>query len=422
MNWFENIELAFTGLFLNKMRSLLTMLGIIIGIGSVIAIFTIGNSFEGYLLSELQGFGASNITVAIREKDSDNAIRNNSSMDAVTSVMVDENSLITQDMIDQLEREYENEIAAISLSQTVGVGYSSNNQESVNVTVIGGNNAYLSVNDVTLIEGRYFTDYELNNANKVAIISEDYVENLKVSGSIIGENIEVITGERLNTYTVVGIYESEDTSSSLLSQSDVASNLYIPLSLGQKQSSSYNFQNFMVSVNSDVNAIEFAQVVSTFMNNFYIKNLDYEIQAISLDSVVETMSGLIDTLKIAISAIAALALLVGGIGVMNIMYVSITERTKEIGTRKALGATNVSIQMQFITESVILTLVGGVLGIVFGLVLGLIGSTLLGFPGAASITDILLAVGTSMVIGIFFGYYPSNKAAKMDPIEALRYE
>jgi putative ABC transport system permease protein len=134
------------------------------------------------------------------------------------------------------------------------------------------------------------------------------------------------------------------------------------------------------------------------------------------------MSSLLSTLELAISAIAALALLVGGIGVMNIMLVSITERTREIGIRKALGATNLSIQMQFIIESAIITLMGGLLGIIFGVSLGYIGSIVLGYPGSANLWDILLAVGTSILIGVFFGYYPANKAAKLDPIEALRYE
>ena len=123
-----------------------------------------------------------------------------------------------------------------------------------------------------------------------------------------------------------------------------------------------------------------------------------------------------------IAAIAAISLLVGGIGVMNIMLVSVTERTREIGTRKAIGATNGNIRMQFVVESVIICSIGGVIGILFGGVLGYVGSTLIGAPAVPKLSYILLAVGFSMAIGIFFGYYPANKAAKMDPVEALRYE
>jgi putative ABC transport system permease protein len=146
------------------------------------------------------------------------------------------------------------------------------------------------------------------------------------------------------------------------------------------------------------------------------------VRAFSLESMADTINDVLGTITIAISLIAAISLLVGGIGVMNIMLVSITERTREIGTRKALGAPNSSIRIQFIVESMIICLIGGAIGIVLGLVLGSVGAYFLASPARTSIGNISLAVGFSMAIGIFFGYYPANKAAKLDPIEALRYE
>ena len=141
-----------------------------------------------------------------------------------------------------------------------------------------------------------------------------------------------------------------------------------------------------------------------------------------MESMTESMSDMIGTVSIAISFIAGISRLVGGIGVMNIMLVSITERTREIGTRKALGAKNSSIRFQFIIESMILCLIGGILGIFGGFLLGVIAASILGYSAAVPVAAIIVAVGFSMVIGIFFGYYPANKAARMDPIEALRYE
>ena len=151
-------------------------------------------------------------------------------------------------------------------------------------------------------------------------------------------------------------------------------------------------------------------------------NEDYEISTTTMTSLTESMNDMINTVSIAVSFIAGISLLVGGIGVMNIMLVSITERTREIGTRKALGAKNSSIRLQFIIESVILCLIGGILGIVVGFVLGAIAAVALGYSAAVPVTAVIVSTIFSMVIGIFFGYYPANKAAKLNPIEALRYE
>ena len=161
---------------------------------------------------------------------------------------------------------------------------------------------------------------------------------------------------------------------------------------------------------------------STRWASYYTRNDSWTVSASSLASLLDSMTSMMNTVSLGISAIAALSLLVGGIGVMNIMMVSVTERTREIGTRKALGAPASAIRMQFITESVILCLIGGFIGIVLGLALGTVLSNVVGYAAKPSIAAILIAVGFSMAIGVFFGYYPANKAAKLDPIEALRYE
>lgn len=421
MNWLENIELAFTGLFLNKLRSFLTMLGIIIGIGAVIAIFTIGNSFQGYMSSELQTLGANNITVVVAAKDSEIETRGNPFGPISSDLSLDTDDLIQDFMIEALYDEYQSSIYSLSLSQSVGSGQSRSLEDYANINILGINNDFILANDLEIIEGRSLSTQEQRLNSKVALVSEKTIDLLNLSKPI-GERLEILVGERLYSYTIVGVFADDSTSSSSQNEQDIASSLYIPLGLAQLQSDSSGYQNFTIVTENGVDSSDFAKVVNTYMNNFYLNNSSYEVRANSLESVAETMSSLLSTLELAISAIAALALLVGGIGVMNIMYVSITERTKEIGTRKALGATNLSIQIQFITESAILTLVGGLIGIGFGLLLGLFGSSLLGYPGSANLMDMLIAVGTSMLIGIFFGYYPATKAAKMDPIEALRYE
>lgn len=425
MNFIENIELSISGLLLNKMRSLLTMLGIIIGIGSVIAIFTIGNSFQGYMSSELQTLGANNITVSVREKDSDSSNQRRNPF-SVTSGISDLNSSdeIQMYMVDALINEYDESILAVNITESVGSGKSINGEYYANLSLLGVNEGYIQTNDLTLVEGRVFSNTDYTNDRKLALVSSNYVSNLNLQGNVIGSSVDVLVNNRITSFTIIGVYEYVESSlvGSTTSEKDVSSNFYIPLNTANTMTSNNSYQSITIVTESGVDSTMFAKTVNTFMNNYYSNNQKYEISASSLESLADTMSSLLNTLELAISAIAALALLVGGIGVMNIMLVSITERTKEIGTRKALGATNLSIQIQFITESAIITLIGGILGVVFGLLLGFLGSSLLGYPGSADIIDILVAVGTSILIGVFFGYYPANKAAKLDPIEALRYE
>lgn len=162
--------------------------------------------------------------------------------------------------------------------------------------------------------------------------------------------------------------------------------------------------------------------ITTFFEPYYRNNASYKVSALTLSGMVQMLTTLLGTITTAISIIAGIALLVGGIGVMNIMLVSVTERTREIGTRKALGAKNSSIRVQFIVEAMIICLIGGFIGLILGMVLGITASNILGYPARPSISGIIISIGFSMAIGLFFGYFPANKAAKMNPIDALRYE
>ena len=423
MNFWENVELSLSGLFLNKMRSFLTMLGIIIGIGSVIAIFTVGNSFTNYMNSTMQSMGANNITVSVRQRDS-----NDSGIGLLTinsgQQQIDSKDEIQKFMIDDLESTYGDQIKSISLSNTVGSGKTTIGKNYANLSLMGVNNGYITANNIKLTEGRFFTEAENQSKKKLCVVSDKYVDNLGLTGNIIGRQVDIRVNDLITTYSIVGVYEYQKNSmgATTSSDKDLSTNTYIPINVANQISDTGSYPSFTIVTNVGVDSTDFASTTQTFMNNYYKNNKDYSISASSMESMVDTMSSMLNTLKIAISAIAAIALLVGGIGVMNIMLVSITERTREIGTRKALGAKNSSIRIQFVTESALICLIGGIFGILFGSGLGLLASRLLGYAGSASITDILLAVGFSIAIGIFFGYYPANKASKLDPIEALRYE
>jgi putative ABC transport system permease protein len=422
MNFWENVSLSLSGLLLNKMRSFLTMLGIIIGIGSVIAIFTVGDSFTNYMSSTLQSFGANNITVSVRDRNS--TVSGRGAFGDQAQAKIDDKNKIQSFMIDDLVSEYGSQIDSVSLSNTVGTGKTTIKKKYANLSLIGVNEGYIKANDVQLTEGRFFTNDENTADKKLCVVSDKYLSNLGYSGNVIGQQVDIKVNDLITNYTIIGVYKYTQSSTGMTTTSDqdLSTNVYIPINVANRIAGSTRYQSFSIVTSVGVNSTDFATTVQTYMNNFYSKNLDYTISASSMESLVSSMSSLINTLKLAISAIAAIALLVGGIGVMNIMLVSITERTKEIGTRKALGAKNSGIRIQFVTESALICFIGGIIGVLFGTGLGLIVSTVMGYSGSASISNIIVAVGFSIAIGIFFGYYPANKAAKLDPIEALRYE
>jgi putative ABC transport system permease protein len=198
--------------------------------------------------------------------------------------------------------------------------------------------------------------------------------------------------------------------------------LYIPLSTAKKDVLEKNFHSFTVVAKADEDINALTKRFQQFFDGVYATNRDWKATAFNMTSMLDTMTSMLNKVTAAVAVIAAISLIVGGIGVMNIMLVSVTERTKEIGTRKALGAKTFHIQLQFLIEAVIVTVTGGVIGIVLGLGLGALVSLIMGVGVTASLPMILLSFLFSMAIGLFFGLYPASKAAKLDPIDALRYE
>lgn len=422
MQLFDNIRLAFSSLWTNKLRALLTMLGIIIGIGSVIAIVTLGDSLTGSITDSLQGFGINNITVSLQRKSEDDETTGG----AVRMFGMENPSsedLFTNAMIEEFRTAYPDEIYAIALSQSLGSGQVQQDDTTVQVTAMGVNEEYALANNVNLLHGRFVKDSD--GERQIAVVSDVFCESVfGTSGvSVLGQEFELSVNGQLLRFYVAGVYEYDDDGFVSMTGSDPVTELCLPLEAAQKLSGGETgYQSFTVVASTDTDTTAFLEQVESFFASFYTRNESYTATASSMESMLEEMTSMLNTVKLAISAIAAISLLVGGIGVMNIMLVSITERTREIGTRKALGAPGFAIRMQFITEAVVICLVGGALGVALGVGLGAAGAGLLGYAAKPSLTAIGLAVGFSMLIGVFFGYYPASKAAKMDPIDALRYE
>ncbi len=428
----ENIKMALQALFANKMRSLLTMLGIIIGIGSVIAIMTVSSSLTTSISDSFQEMGANNITVSLKQKDSETETRSNGMKfgGMVRSSDITEEDRISEDMISEMNQEYGDQIEAISIEESVGTGTANLGSEEANISLTGINEKYDKANNLTLLAGRMLTKADLKGEKKVILVSDQVVNTLfdGDKDQALWQPVRVEINNESETYYIVGVYEYEESSNSEYSSdsdSDVTTSAYIPLDTAKEvYHLDAGYTRFTVVTKTSVESVSnMAEELETFFNmKYYQSSDDYEISTSTMESMMDSMNDMVQTVSIAIAFIAGISLLVGGIGVMNIMLVSITERTREIGTRKALGAKNSSIRLQFIVESVVLCLLGGILGILTGLILGAIAAKILGYAASAPIAAIFVAVGFSMVIGVFFGYYPAGKAAKLDPIEALRYE
>ncbi|NMA91743.1 MAG: FtsX-like permease family protein [Firmicutes bacterium] len=424
MNLGENIRLAWEGLKANKMRALLTMLGIIIGISSVIGILTVGSGLSGSVTGSLSSLGAGNITIALQEREDEHP-----AMGPFGSLHnIDPTNLITDEMIGALSDRFGDAIVGVSLAEDAGSGQAKLEGRYANVSLVGVNTGYLDVNTIKLVKGRGFFNRDIEGMRNGVLVSDKLVNNLfgGDAASALGQELIVYLDDEILAFNIIGVYEYEVSPVMGLttsSERDIYTSLYLPVTTAKKLGGAESgYTSFTITAAGSTDSIALATQAEDFMNRYYANNPDYRVTAMSMESLLESVNAVMGAISIALSLIAGISLVVGGIGVMNIMLVSVTERTREIGTRKALGATNSNIRGQFIVESMIICLIGGVIGIIFGAILGYIGSLLVGMVALPSLSSIALSVGFSLAIGIFFGYYPANKAALLDPIEALRYE
>ncbi|MDO5512016.1 ABC transporter permease [Corynebacterium sp.] len=420
MNLQESVSLALGSLRTNKMRSMLTLLGVIIGIGSVIAIMTLGKAMQAQTMSSLEQFGVNDITLQVQSRD-----QAGGTDPMFNTEPVEPSSKLTPDMVDELRMHFADRaegvaIEAGSSTATLTRGLSTG---SARMSFVNGD--HLAMQKHSLTAGRLLNADDVTGDRAVAVISPELVETFFNGdpASALGQDIDVEVDGQYATFQVVGTYGKSEKTSVLVGSTDEAL-LYAPYTTQNRVSTKPTeaFDQVRLRVGPGADSAQLSQDVQSWAERRYADDPDYTAKVLDTKKEVEQLNQTMAMMSVAISAIGGISLLVGGIGVMNIMLITVTERTREIGVRKALGATRRAIRMQFVVEAMIVCLIGGLIGVLLGGGLGMLGAQLLGQfvlpPVGAVVVSLLFALG----IGLFFGYYPANKAAKLDPIEALRYE
>lgn len=394
----ENIKMALSSLKAHKLRSILTMLGIIIGVGSVIAVVAIGQGGEATLKAQI--VGESN-TVELFYMPSEEEI------DANPNLLFEDP--FTEDDIQLIEEIPEiNKVVATSTEHT-SIRF---REELADSSVTGINQAYLDVRELSVEEGRNLLAADFLSGSRAAIISNALKEDLfDDQENVLGEVIYIHS----QPVEIVGILERE-TGFFEFDGNDI----YLPQKTWQSVFVKKEVSEVAIQTDNPDDLQAAGEKAADLLNRVHEEDDAYQI--LNMEEIAEGIGQITKIMTIIISSIAGVSLLVGGIGVMNIMLVSVTERTREIGIRMSLGATRGQILFQFLIESVTLTLIGGVIGMGLGTGAALLVSHFAGWPPLVSIPVILGGILFSMVIGVIFGILPANKASRLNPIEALRYE
>ena len=408
----ENIRIAIFSIKTNMMRSLLTMLGIIIGVASVIAIVTIGNGGRDYIVGMIEDMGSNAIQIAVNVN------------------VANQSQYITEEDISSIKK-LSNVTYCTPYEFTFGQVQA--NDYSGFVITIAGNEDVLIVNKMTPKYGRSWTKDEYDQKRNVCVISTLMAKDVFGKENCVGESLNYTINNKTVSLKIIGVVDMTDNSMISQDQMDSMMSMYssssqmsmgmigIPASLNGELNDSVNkFTQvyFMATDGADLN-----NVGESALNLIKTRHGDFDDSVYTLNimaTYIDLLDSVINIFTTFIAAVSAISLIVGGIGVMNIMLVSVTERTREIGIRKALGAKTSTIMLQFLTESVILCLLGGAIGFILGVGGALSVAAYLKIPIAVKFTTVLIAVGFSSAIGIFFGIYPAKRAAQMTPIEALR--
>lgn len=399
----EYIKIALMNIKSNKGRSFLTMLGIIIGISSVIMIISIGDGIKGGVNSELNAMAGGQIYI-YSYGDNDEGIQVEFTEEDITAIM-----------------EKVPNVKAVT-PQWVFSGTATGRKGVVGASATFGMAGMEYANNDPIIKGRYFTENDYYAANKVCVLTESSAKLLFGTTNVVGMTFEFTMYGVTQDFTIVGIRQDNASMLAGMMTSDAVS-MEAPLSVVSADYGFYVSMNDLLIISDGAdNASQVARDVVRLMENRHDVRGKNTIQVQNFNDYMSQMNEILSMITVFIVFVAAISLLVGGIGVMNIMLVSVTERTREIGIRKSLGARTGSILLQFLSESAIITLLGGLIGILLGVLGAKLVCSLMGFTATISVGTVLGASLFSSAVGIFFGIYPARRAAKLSPIEALRHE
>ena len=400
----ESFLMAWASLVANKLRSLLTMLGIIIGVAAVIALVSIGNGVKQDIENSISSLG-SNLLVVLPGAPRTPGAR--SSQGSMKSLKISDYEAIAK---------FEGVKAASPMTNgSYVVIYQNKNWTT---SVAGVNSNFQDVNNWTMTSGRFFSDKNVQNRERVAVVGQTVVKNLFADEDPVGKEIRV----KNIPFRVIGVLKSKGNGTMGNDQDDT---VLIPYTTSMERVEGIDYLRRVYVVAKDDGGIDRLQAdienLLRVRHNIKDTNLDdFNIQ--NMKSIMETVAQTTGTFTLFLGAVAAISLVVGGIGIMNIMLVSVTERTREIGVRKALGATYSVIVTQFLIEAVVISLMGGFIGIAFGIGASKVIGMVSGMSTIVSVPTIIMSFAFSMAIGLIFGIYPARKAAKLNPIDALHYE
>lgn len=393
MNIKQAFTLALKSLMASKMRSFLTMLGIIIGVAAVIIIVSIVNGMTKDMIDRFESMGATTLTVSVRGRGGNRSV----------------------DVEDMQNLVYDNPKLLDSMSPSVTVAGATAKNDTNNIELsscVGVNEFYTEIKGLELSNGRNICYIDCEERLKNCVVGTYVAKELFGSFDVVGEVVKV----NGTSFNIVGVLE-ETADSAQASADDI---IIIPYTSAQRLSDSFTMGSYIFNAKSKDVADEAQACIEKYLQGIFVNTNAYTVS--NMSSMIDNINEITDSMSLMLAGIAGVSLLVGGIGIMNIMLVSVTERTREIGIRKSLGATPWDIMSQFVVEAITTSCIGGLIGILLGIVGSYAAQELMDMTAVLSVPSMIISFTVSALIGIAFGYFPAKKAAKLSPIDALRYD